>query len=489
MHRSRLLSPIVEFLRTEAAGGVALLAAAVAALVWANCPWSSSYGDLWGHRLAIGSGGLGRAEDLRHWVNDGLMALFFFVVGLEVKRELVQGELRDRRAAALPVVAALGGMAGAALAYLAVAGGVAARGWAVPMATDIALVLGVLALAGGHASSAVKLFLLALAIADDIATIIVLALAYSATLHPAWIAGALVSLGTVVALNRVEASHPAVFVVPAVAAWWCMLHAGVSTTVCAVALGLLVPAEPVRGRALLERLETALHPLSSFVVVPLFALANLGVDVSGHSFARTFGSPIGWGVITARLVGKPVGVVVVLAVAVACGLAPLPRGMQRSHVVVVGVLTGLGFTVPLVVADLAFTTPQRLAVTKLALIVASLAAGVVGAGLLWRLRSAPVRTTAFVDDLMDRSRLQAALPAVEFVRTAAECAGSDVVVVDLARHVRDVAAIRAAAPGARLVGFAPHVDETAAEEALAAGADDVLARSRFFHDPASALAT
>lgn len=489
MHRSRLLSPVVEFLRTEAAGGVALLAAAVTALVWANSPWSSSYGDVWGHRLAVGIGSLGRTEDLRHWVNDGLMAVFFFVVGLEIKRELVRGELRDRRAAALPVVAALGGMAGAALTYLVVAGGVAPRGWAVPMATDIALVLGVLALAGGHASSTVKLFLLALAIADDIATIIVLALAYSATLHPAWIAGALVSLATVVALNRAEASHPVIFVAPAISAWWCVLHAGVSTTVCAVALGLLVPAEPVRGRALLERLETVLHPLSSFVVVPLFALANLGVDLSRHSWTQTFRSTVGWGVITARVVGKPLGVVGAVVVAAALGLAPLPRGMQRGHLAAVGVLTGLGFTVPLVVADLAFTTPDRLAVTKLALIVASLFAGVVGAALLRRLRSAPVRTTALVDDLMDRSRLQAAVPTIEFVRTASECAGSDVVVVDLARHLHDVAAIRAAAPAARVVGFGPHVDEDAATQALAAGADEVLARSRFFHDPTSALTT
>jgi Na+:H+ antiporter, NhaA family len=489
VRRSRLLSPLVEFLRTEAAGGVALLVAAVAALVWANSPWASSYGRLWEHRLALGTGPLGRSEDLRHWVNDGLMALFFFVVGLEIKRELVRGELRNRRAAALPVVAAVGGMAGAALVYLAVAGSSAPRGWAVPMATDIALVLGVLALAGRHAPPGLKLFLLALAIADDLATIVVVAVAYSAGLHPSWIGGALLSLVVVVMLNRVEASHPVAFVVPAVAVWWCTLHSGVPATVCGIVLAALVPVGPVRERPVLERLETRLHPLSSFVVVPVFALANLGVDISRASLAHTFDNAVGWGVFAARVGGKPVGVVAATAAAVALGVAPMPRGMGRRHLMVVGVLTGLGFTVPLVVADLAFTTADRIAVSTLALLVGSCVAGLLGSVLLVRLRSTAVRTMAMVDDLMDRSRLEAAVPAIAFVRAAPECEGADVVVVDIARHLADVAAVRAAAPAARIVGFGPHVDEAAASQALTAGADEVLARSRFFHDPAAALET
>ncbi len=488
MPRRRLLAPVAEFLRTEAAGGAALLVAAGVALVWANV-WAASYRDIWQHRLVLGTGSLGRMEDLRHWVNDGLMSVFFFVVGLEIKRELVRGELRDRRAAALPAVAALGGMAGAAVVYLVVAGSSAPRGWAVPMATDIALALGVLALFGGHASSRVKLFLLALAIADDVATIIVLAFAYSATLHPKWLAGALLSLGVVVALNRVEASHPVVFVAPAVAAWWCTVHSGIPATVCGMVLALLVPAAPVRGRPLLERLETLLHPFSSFVVVPVFALANLGVEINRTSLSHTFRSSIGTGIVAARVVGKPAGVIAATAGAVALGLAPRPRGMDRAHLLAAGMLTGLGFTVPLVVADLAFTTGDQLAITKIALLAGSLFAGLVGAAMLRRLPSTPMRTVALVDDLMDRSRLQGALSAVEFVRAATECEGADIIVIDLARHVGDVAAVRAAAPAARIVGFGPHVDGEAAERARDSGADEVLARSRFFHDPAGALRT
>jgi NhaA family Na+:H+ antiporter len=486
---SRLLNPLAEFLRTEAAGGVALLVAVAAALLWANSPWPSTYTDVWSHPLALGSGALGRTEDLRHWVNDGLMALFFFVIGLEIKRELVRGELRDRRAAALPALAALGGMAGAALVYLAVAGSSAPRGWAVPMATDIALVLGVLALFGGRASSRVKLFLLALAIADDIATIVVLAFAYSATLHLAWIAGALLALAVVVALNRVETSHPFAFVVPAVAAWWCTLHSGVPATVCGMALALLVPATPVRGRPLLERLETRLHPLSSFVVVPLFAVANLGIRLDGASVGRTFQSSIGWGVIAARIVGKPVGVVSATTAAIALGIAPRPKGMDLRRLVAAGVLTGLGFTVPLVVADLAFGSGDRLLVTKLALLAGSAVTGLVGSLMLRRIPSDDMSTVALVDDLMDRSRLRASVPDVRFVRSVDECGDADVVVVDLARHLDDVAALREAAPEARIVAFGPHVDEEASRTAAGAGADVVLPRSRFFRDPAAAVGT
>lgn len=486
MPRPRFVSPIIEFLRTEAAGGVALLVAAGIALVWANTPWSSTYHDLWGHRLAIGAGAFGHTEDLRHWVNDGLMSVFFFVVGMEIKRELVRGELRDRRAALLPVVAAVGGMAGAAVVYLAIAGTSAPRGWAVPMATDIALVLGVLALLGPRVPSGLKLFLLALAIADDVGTIVILALAYSTHLDARWLLGAAISLLVVVALNRVETAHPVVFVVPALAAWWCTLHSGVPATVSGVALGLLVPAGPVRGRPLLERLEHRIHPVSSFVVIPLFALANLGVALGATALSRAFGGTVGWGVLAARVVGKPLGVIAATVLTVRVGLSTLPRGMGRRQLVAAGLLTGLGFTVPLFVADLAFDAASRVQAATIALVLGSLVTGAAGALVLVRVRSGPVTTVALVDDLMDRSRITQAVPDVTFVRSATDCADADVVLVDLARHVGSVAAVRAVAPGARIVCFGPHVDEAAATDARDAGADEVLARSRFFHDPAAA---
>jgi hypothetical protein len=259
----------------------------------------------------------------------------------------------------------------------------------------------------------------------------------------------------------------------------------VHATIAGVALGLLTPAGSVHGRPLIEQLERRLHPWTSFVVVPVFALANAGVDLAGDAIAGAFRSRVGIGAFVGLVIGKPVGVIGATMLALACGLR-LPEGVRRTHIVGAGVLAGLGFTVSLFVAGLAFPGGMSLQHAEIAVFAASLLAGGVGGVMLVRVRSGPVTTVALVDDLMDRSRISQAMPEVTFVRSATDCADADVVLVDLARHVGSVAAVRAVAPGARIVCFGPHVDETAATTARDAGADQVLARSRFFHDPAAA---
>ena len=258
-----------EFLHDEAAGGVVLLLAAAVALVWANSGAADSYVEFWHHVLTLGRGSWAVSEDLQHWVNDGLMVIFFFVVGLEIKRELVVGELRRPRAAALPALAAVGGVLLPAVLYLLIApGGDAARGWGIPMATDIAFAVGILALLGRAASSGAKLLLLSIAIVDDLIAILVIAIFYSDSISWGWLAVAAGGLLVVVAMRSFVAS-PWPYVVPAFVVWLGMLESGIHPTLAGVLLGLLTPARPVRGRHVLEQLEHRLHPISAFVVVPV----------------------------------------------------------------------------------------------------------------------------------------------------------------------------------------------------------------------------
>jgi Na+:H+ antiporter, NhaA family len=288
MHRpARVLSPVTDFLRTEAGGGVVLLAATVAALGWANSPWAEGYDGFWHRSLTIGSGSWAVREDLQHWVNDGLMVVFFFLIGLEIKRELVVGELRDPRTASLPVLAAVGGMALPAAVFLAVVGaGEASRGWAIPMATDIAFVVGVLALLGPRVPAGLKVFLLTLAIVDDIGAIAVIALFYSSGLSGLWLAATVATLASIVFVRRVGVARPIAYVPFALVAWYCTYRVGVHPTIAGVALGLLTPARPVDGREVLGHLEHRLHPWSSYVVIPVFALANAGVSWAPPSCGR-----------------------------------------------------------------------------------------------------------------------------------------------------------------------------------------------------------
>jgi NhaA family Na+:H+ antiporter len=306
-----------------------LLLATISALVWANT--LSGYESFWTAHVGT--------KELRDWVNDDLMALFFFVVGLEIKRELVVGELRDRRTAALPALAAVGGMLAPALLYLAFnAGRPGAPGWGIPMATDIAFVVGTTALLGSRAPQRLRLFLLTLAIVDDVGVILIIALAYSG--------------GTV---------HP---------------------TLIAVVLALLVPAKPVLGRRVLEALENRLHPVASFVVVPVFALANAGVIVSSSSLRSAVHSTVFWGIVAGLVLGKPLGIVGASLLGVRTRLGRLPAGVSRPNLVGGGALAGIGFTVSLFIATLAFTDATLGTDATFGILVGSAVSGIVGTGLL-----------------------------------------------------------------------------------------------------------
>jgi NhaA family Na+:H+ antiporter len=372
---SNLTRPLREFLATESSGGIVLLASTIAALLWANL-FGGSYDSFWSTRLDIGF----IAEDVRHWVNDALMALFFFVVGLEIKRELVSGELKDPRKAMLPAVAAAGGMIGPALIYLAFnAGGAGQGGWGIPMATDIAFAVGVLALFGDRVSSGLKVFLLTLAIADDIGAIVVIAFFYSSSLDLGWLLVAVVWLAGIVVLLRWHVRWIPLYVVMGIAVWFATFESGVHATIAGVALGLLTPA---RDSGVAERFQHALHPWSSFVVIPIFALANAGLVLTGDAFGNALTSPVALGVAVGLVMGKIVGISLAALAATSLGVARLPEGVSWRHIVGAAAVAGIGFTVSLFIADLAFSDAGLAAEAKIGILAASIVAGVTGALIL-----------------------------------------------------------------------------------------------------------
>jgi Na+:H+ antiporter, NhaA family len=410
----RLPTPLREYLRNEAAGGVVLMVAAALALGWANSPWRAAYDAMWATPLAIQLGHFGIEGDLRRWVDDGLMTLFFLVVGLEIKRELVAGELRTWRRAALPVVAAAGGMAVPAAIYAAAnAGGPGAAGWGVPMATDIAFALGVLALLGSRVPAALKVFLLTLAVVDDLGSIAVVALFYSRGVDLAALAVAVGLLVLVAVLVRAGVWWLPLHVGLGLALWLALWHSGVSPALAGVAMGLFTPARPTappevardvggalagelaadprpprlremlreaRGTVpLAERLAHDLHPVSAFVVVPLFALANAGVSLEPGGLAGLGAGAVLSGVLAGRVVGKLAGITAATWLAVRLGLADRPEGTTWPQLAGVATVGGIGFTVPLFVADLAFPDGSFQAPVKLGLLLASVVAGAAGA--------------------------------------------------------------------------------------------------------------
>jgi NhaA family Na+:H+ antiporter len=310
-------------------------------------------------------------------IDDGLMALFFFVVGLEIKREWIGGELRDRRAAALPALAAVGGMVVPALVYLAVAGGgPTGRGWGVAMATDIAFAVGVLSLLGERVPRSLKVFLLTLAIVDDIGAIVVIALFYGGDLSMAWLAAA-ASTSVVIALAwRAEVRRAPVFVVLGFVLWLCTYRAGVHATIAGVVMAFLTPIGS-EDRPIGPVVEERLHPWSAFLVVPLFALANAGIDLGGRGFDSI--TAVSAGVVVGLVVGKPLGIALGAGAAVRLGIARLPDGVRPAQLAAVGALGGIGFTVSLFIAPLAFPDGARLDEAKAGVLVASVAAAVIGA--------------------------------------------------------------------------------------------------------------
>jgi NhaA family Na+:H+ antiporter len=366
-----------EFVSLEAASGIVLLLGAAAALIWANAD-TAGYASWWGRTLTLGSGDFAITETLVHWENDALMTIFFFVVGLEIKRELVTGELRDTRRAALPAVAAIGGMVVPALIYVLLnLGGAGLDGWAIPMATDIAFSVGVLAILGARVPSSLKLFLLTLAIVDDIGAILVIALFYSSGVEPLWLLGGIAVVGLVSVMSRLGVDRPLAYVIPGALLWVCLYEAGIEPTLAGVVLGLLTPALPRRGRPVLERLESGLHPVSSFVIVPVFALANAGVVLTGDAIDHALASRVTVGIVVGLVVGKFVGISGATLLALRLRIGRLPDDLGLAHIFGVATLGGIGFTVSLFITDLAFRG-QVIDDAKIGVLAASALAAVIG---------------------------------------------------------------------------------------------------------------
>ena len=372
-----------EYLRDETVGGAVLLVATLAALVWANA--GGSYLSFWHTELTLGIGSLSITEDLQHWVNDGLMALFFFVVALEVKRELVTGELADRRTAAVPVLAALGGAALPALVFTLITfGGEGAAGWAIPTATDIAFAVGVLALLGDRIPSGVKLLLLTIAVVDDVVAIAVIALFYSSGISLAWLAAVVAGLGAIVALRALGVARVLAYVPLGIFVWVAMLESGVHATIAGVAVGLLMPARPIGGRRVLEEVEDRLHPFSSLLVVPLFALANAGIVLDSATVSAAAESRIAWAIAIGLVVGKLLGIAGTVLLVARLGIGRLPAGVRVQHVWGIAALGGIGFTVSLFIAQLAYSDQPTIDTAKLGIFAGSIVSALLGVAILRR---------------------------------------------------------------------------------------------------------
>jgi NhaA family Na+:H+ antiporter len=412
--------PLERFLQIEAASGILLFIAAALALAWANSPWLHSYVALWHTPVGIRLGSFEFERSLAWVVNDGLMVIFFFQVGMEIRREVYKGELSEWRRAALPATAALGGMVAPALIYLALAGHPSTRsGWGVPMATDIAFALGVLTLLGKRVPAALRVLLLALAVIDDLGAIVVIALFYSAGLAWEGLGVAAFGFAAILVMQRLGVRPKLAYVAPAVVAWAGVYVAGIHPTIAGVMVGLMTPVRAWLGRlgfveeaqrqldglrqrgevppsahgishslhvldvARREALSPAeslieqLHPWVAFGIMPVFALANAGVTLSSAAPGE-FGLSVSAGAALGLLVGKPIGVLLICWAALKLRIASLPLGLGRRHLLVLGVIAGIGFTMSLFIAQLAFDDPQLLAAAKLGVLAASGAAAILG---------------------------------------------------------------------------------------------------------------
>ena len=419
----RIVRPFQDFANKQSSGGILLIIAAAVALIWANSPWGESYAALWHTKLTVGVGGFSITKDLTHWINDALMAVFFLVVGLEIKREVLVGELSSARNAVLPVAAALGGVTVPALIYLAInAGTEGSAGWGIPMATDIAFALGILALLGQRAPTGLKVFVTALAIVDDIVAVLVIALFYTTEISWGALGAGAAFLAALIVANLLGVGRTLVYAVLGIGLWLCFLLSGVHATIAGVLLALTIPATSFidpgafleRSRYVLDRferagekgenvlaneerqaalhalnhaayklepplheLEHALHPWVVFAIMPLFALANAGVPLGGD-IVGALASPVTLGIVLGLVVGKQLGITLFAWLAVRSGLSELPEGIGWRHVYGAGWLAGIGFTMSLFITDLAFSEGSLVEDAKLGILVASLIAGVVG---------------------------------------------------------------------------------------------------------------
>ncbi len=389
MDMKRSIRPLGDFLHRESSGGVLILIASAFGLIVANSPASSSYFSFLQLQLTWGNDSIYLKLTMLKVINYVLMTLFFFVVGLEIKRELTSGYLSSFKKAVMPFVAALGGMAVPALIYLLIAGGTAPGGWGVAVATDIALAVGLLAIIGSKALASLRTFLLALAVIDDIGAILVIAFVYSTGIVPGWIAGALLTVVLIALMKKFQLNQVSLYIPVGVLLWYCMYRAGIHPTLAGVVLGMMTPNIPHKHTDLIdsddhvvsviEWLEYKLHPYSSFLIVPLFAFANTGVQISQSSISAAINSPIAWGIFFGLVVGKPLGILVSSWSARRVGLGEYPEGANSLKILATGSAAGIGFTVAIFIANLAFDERAIQELAIFAVIIASLVSGAISA--------------------------------------------------------------------------------------------------------------
>ena len=388
---NRIIAPLRDFLHRESASGVLLVLAALAGLAIANSPLSSIYFSTLDRKVSIGNGAFAVELTTLKVINYVLMTIFFFVVGLEIKRELTSGHLSSFKKAVMPFIAAVGGMAVPALIYLAIAGSKDSRGWGVPVATDIALAVGLLTMVGSSAVSSLRAFLLALAVIDDIGAILIIAFVYSTGIVMSWLAAAALAILLVLLFQKVNVYSTLLYVVLGTALWFALYKSGVHPTLAGVILGLMTPNIAKEGSghedstdgsvSIIEWLESKIHPWSVFVIVPLFAFANTGVEISSNSIQAALDSPIAWGIFAGLVIGKPVGIFLSIYVARKSTIGEIPEGAKPLSIFATGSAAGIGFTVAIFIANLAFKDAATQDLAVVSVIAASLVSGLLSFGI------------------------------------------------------------------------------------------------------------
>lgn len=383
----RVIAPLRDFLHRESASGILILLAASLGLVVANAPLAQGYFDLLDFKFTLGFSPIIVEMTVLKFINYVLMTLFFFVVGLEIKRELTSGHLASTKKAMMPFIAALGGMAIPAAIYLVIAGNTDARGWGVPVATDIALAVGLLAMVGSSAVASLRSFLLALAVIDDIGAILIIAFVYSSGVIISWLFGGFLAIFAVVMFQKLKINSTYLYVILGVALWFAFYKSGVHPTLAGVILGLLTPNLAKHNSGLedsddgsvtiIEWLQNKLHPWSTFLIVPIFAFANTGVVISGSSIQAALESPIAWGIFAGLVVGKPIGIFSSMYLAAKVKVGEIPEGARPTSILATGSAAGIGFTVAIFIANLAFSEPAIQDLAIVAVIAASISSGVI----------------------------------------------------------------------------------------------------------------
>jgi NhaA family Na+:H+ antiporter len=378
----RRIAPLRDFLNRESTSGLLILVASALGLITANSPLSENYFSTLDFKLSLGADWYLIELSILKVINYLLMSIFFFVVGLEIKRELTSGHLASFKKALLPFIAAIGGMAVPALIYLAIAGGVAPGGWGVPVATDIALAVGLLTMIGPSVAASLRSFLLALAVIDDIGAILIIAFVYSTGIKFSWLAAAALCIAMIAMLKKAGVESTLIYSLFAFTLWFCLYKTGVHPTLAGVILGLMTPnilrkrtrVEDIEDGSVsvIEWLEHKFHPISTFFVVPVFAFANTGVVITAESIKDASQSVIAWGIFVGLVIGKPLGVLITSIAAKRSKLAEFPEGATNSSILATGSAAGIGFTVAIFIANLAFDDAQTQDIAVLAVIAASL---------------------------------------------------------------------------------------------------------------------